>query len=57
MVFLPEAADYIGTSREETLELAEDLDGAFVTTVSKLSKQLKVWISIGSIHRKVSGFL
>ncbi|KAL5102937.1 Nitrilase and fragile histidine triad fusion protein NitFhit [Taenia crassiceps] len=52
MVFLPESADFIGTSREETLSLAEDLNGTFFTTISKLAKQFNIWVSIGSMHRK-----
>ncbi|KAH9278130.1 Nitrilase and fragile histidine triad fusion protein NitFhit [Echinococcus granulosus] len=51
MVFLPECADFIATSREEALALAEDLDGTFFTTISKLAKQLNIWVSIGSMHR------
>ncbi|VDK41576.1 unnamed protein product [Taenia asiatica] len=52
MVFLPESADFIGTSREETLALAEDLNGTFFATISKLAKQLNIWVSIGSMHRR-----
>nr|CDS30974.1 Nitrilase and fragile histidine triad fusion [Hymenolepis microstoma] len=52
MVFIPESADFIGVSSEETMLLAEDLSGNFFRSVSKLAKDLDVWLSIGSMHRK-----
>ncbi len=54
MVFLPEAADFLGTSREETVTLAETLDGEFFKAMRDLSTRHKLWLSIGSMHRKVS---
>lgn len=57
MVFLPEACDYIGSSKEESLQLAEDLNGTFFTSVQKLAKDLNIWLSIGSMHRKVINFI
>lgn len=53
MIFLPEAADFIGSSKEEAVQLAEDLNGIFFTSVRKLSKDLNIWLSIGSMHRRV----
>ncbi|KAM7533805.1 hypothetical protein Aperf_G00000114262 [Anoplocephala perfoliata] len=52
MVFLPEAADFIGSSKEEIIQLAEHLNGNFFTSVRKLSKDLNIWLSIGSMHRR-----
>ncbi|VDL60711.1 unnamed protein product [Hymenolepis diminuta] len=50
MVFIPESADFIGSSREETRQLAEDLNGNFFTNISKLTKDLNIWISIGNLQ-------
>ncbi|VDO05235.1 unnamed protein product [Rodentolepis nana] len=52
MVFIPESADFIGASCEEAMLLAEDLNGNFFTNISKLVKDLNIWLSIGSMHRK-----
>ncbi|VDM17499.1 unnamed protein product [Hydatigera taeniaeformis] len=53
MVFLPESADFIATSGKEVVDLSEDFNGPFLTTISNLAKQLDIWISVGSMHRKV----
>ncbi|KAK7867648.1 hypothetical protein R5R35_001301 [Gryllus longicercus] len=54
MVFLPEACDYIGESRTETLQLAEPLNGPLVNQYQTLAKEFNVWISLGGIHERVS---
>ncbi|GLH07924.1 Uncharacterized protein GBIM_13306 [Gryllus bimaculatus] len=54
MVFLPEACDYIGESRTETLQLAEPLNGPLVNQYQTLAKQFNVWISLGGIHERIS---
>lgn len=53
MIFLPECVDFIGGSMEETLNLAESLDGDNVTHFSQLAKQHGVWLSLGGVHEKV----
>lgn len=53
MVFLPEASDFVATSRDEALTLAETVDGEFLGALRGLSSKLNIWISIGSMHRKV----
>ncbi|PSN56183.1 hypothetical protein C0J52_01410 [Blattella germanica] len=52
MVFLPEACDYIGESKEETMLLAEPLDGPTVKSFCKMAKDNKIWISVGGVHEK-----
>ncbi|KAL7631924.1 UNVERIFIED_CONTAM: hypothetical protein RMT77_017755 [Armadillidium vulgare] len=52
MIFLPEACDYIGESREETISLAESLSGSTVTSYCDLAKDSNIWISVGGIHIK-----
>nr|VZI15546.1 unnamed protein product [Spirometra erinaceieuropaei] len=51
VVFLPEAADFIAGSQKETFELAETIDGKFITSVRSLAERLGIWISVG-FHRK-----
>lgn len=38
MIFLPEGFDYIGSSREETLRLSENLQGDIITRYSQLAR-------------------
>ncbi|VDN24093.1 unnamed protein product [Dibothriocephalus latus] len=51
MVFLPEAADFIAGSQKESFQLAETMDGKFLTSVRNLAERLGIWISVG-FHRK-----
>ncbi|KAM4611416.1 deaminated glutathione amidase [Polymixia lowei] len=52
MVFLPEAFDYIGSSREETLSLSESLTGDTISRYTQLARKLKVWLSLGGFHER-----
>ncbi|XP_030635940.1 deaminated glutathione amidase [Chanos chanos] len=52
MVFLPEGFDYIGSNREETLQLSESLDGDIITRYSQLARNLDVWLSLGGFHER-----
>ncbi|KAL3046244.1 hypothetical protein OYC64_004285 [Pagothenia borchgrevinki] len=52
MVFLPEAFDYIGSSREETLSLSESLTGDTISQYSQLARKLEVWLSLGGFHER-----
>lgn len=54
VVFFPEACDFIGTSKSETLELAEPLNGQMVAKYCDMAKTNDVWLSLGGIHEKVS---
>ena len=53
MVFLPEACDYIGESKQQSMEMAESIQGEVITEYKKLAKDLNVWLSIGGFHEKV----
>ena len=53
MVFLPEACDYIENSIDASIKKGETLEGEFITNFQKLAGELRMWISIGSFHRKV----
>lgn len=57
MVFLPEAVDYIGESKQQSIEMAEDLNGTTISKYRDLAKQLGIWLSIGGFHQKVSVFV
>ncbi|KAM3918092.1 deaminated glutathione amidase isoform 1-T2 [Leptodactylus fuscus] len=52
MVFLPEAFDYIGSSNEETLSLAETLQGELIQRYSALARDCCIWLSLGGFHEK-----
>ncbi|XP_063802889.1 deaminated glutathione amidase isoform X2 [Pseudophryne corroboree] len=52
MVFLPEACDYIGSNTEETLSLAEPLDGDLMQRYADLARECGVWLSLGGFHEK-----
>jgi hypothetical protein len=54
MVFLPEAVDYIAESKQQSIEMAEDLSGTTISKYRDLAKQLGIWLSIGGFHQKVS---
>ncbi|GFR86402.1 nitrilase and fragile histidine triad fusion protein NitFhit, partial [Elysia marginata] len=54
MVFFPEACDYIGESRQQTLEYAEPIDGEFITQCKQLAVKHDVWLSLGGFHLKAS---
>ncbi|RZF34534.1 hypothetical protein LSTR_LSTR013248 [Laodelphax striatellus] len=54
MVFLPEACDYIGESKEEIVNLSEPLDGPLICRYRELAKAQKVWLSLGGIHEKAN---
>lgn len=52
MVFLPEGFDYIGSSRDETLELSESLTGGTISQYTQLARKLEVWLSLGGFHER-----
>ena len=56
VVFLPEGCDYIASSRQESLLLAEDSQGPFLEKIKNLAKDKNVWLSLGGIHLKVCIF-
>jgi hypothetical protein len=54
MVFLPEACDYIGESKAQTLAIAESLNGDLIKTFCSLAKENEIWLSLGGIHEQAS---
>ena len=53
VVFLPEACDYIGDSRDYTMTAAEPIDGDILQRYKDMAAHLGVWISLGGLHVKV----
>lgn len=54
MVFLPEACDYIAKSKNQTIEMSEDIsNGPTINAFKVLATQHQVWLSLGGIHEKV----
>lgn len=52
MIFLPECFDFIGTTKQETIEAAEPLDGPTISKYRELAKKSKVWLSLGGFHQR-----
>ncbi|KAJ9586123.1 hypothetical protein L9F63_020235, partial [Diploptera punctata] len=53
MTFLPEACDYIGKSKEESLSMAEPLDGETLQLFCDTARQYEMWLSLGGIHEQI----
>lgn len=51
MLFLPEATDYIASTDEESLNLAETIDGGTVSKLKNIAKSKEIWLSVG-VHEK-----
>ncbi|KAL7015329.1 hypothetical protein ACKWTF_016403 [Chironomus riparius] len=54
-LFFPECCDYVGTNADETLSLAEPLNGETVQFYKNLCKEHSMWGSFGGIHEKIDG--
>ncbi|XP_069142377.1 nitrilase and fragile histidine triad fusion protein NitFhit-like [Argopecten irradians] len=52
MVFLPEAADFIGESKQKSMEKAESMEGETISGYRKLAQDAGLWISIGGFHQQ-----
>ncbi|XP_067425777.1 deaminated glutathione amidase isoform X1 [Emydura macquarii macquarii] len=52
IVFLPEAFDFIGSNTQETLSLAESLEGAQIQRYTRLARECGVWLSLGGFHER-----
>jgi len=50
MVFLPEAADFIGESREQTSQLSQPVAGSTVTAFREMAQRHGLWLSLGGLH-------
>jgi len=50
VVFLPEACDYIGDDRNQSLSLAQPLEGETVQQFQQLAVKQGVWLSLGGVH-------
>ena len=53
IVFLPEACDYLETSKEASMLKAEPIDGPLINKYRQLALDNKIWLSLGGVHRKV----
>ena len=53
MVFFPECFDHVGESRDQSVQLAESLDGALLSEYKKLAQEKSMWLSLGGYHEKV----
>lgn len=52
MVFLPEAIDYIGETKSQSVELAESLEGETISGYQDLARKEGIWLSLGGFHQK-----
>ncbi|XP_042909540.1 nitrilase and fragile histidine triad fusion protein NitFhit isoform X2 [Parasteatoda tepidariorum] len=54
MVFFPECFDHVGESRNQSIQLAEPLEGALISDYRQLATQNSIWLSLGGFHEKGS---
>ncbi|XP_062585661.1 nitrilase and fragile histidine triad fusion protein NitFhit-like [Saccostrea cucullata] len=52
MIFLPEAADYIGETKSQSIELAETLEGETISRYRDLAREESIWLSLGGFHQR-----
>lgn len=52
VLFLPEAFDYIASSKVESVKMAEPLDGFLINKLKDLAKETNMWLSLGGFHEK-----
>lgn len=53
MVFLPEAYDYLGETKQESLAMAQSIKGPRMKEMCQLAKDNDIWLSLGGFHNKV----
>ncbi|CEF68424.1 Nitrilase homolog 1 [Strongyloides ratti] len=51
MVFLPECFDYVGRNKDETINMAIDINGEYIGRFRKLAKENDIWLSLGGFHQ------
>lgn len=54
IAFLPEACDYIASTKSEIYQLAENIDGPLVTEYRNVAKCNQIWLSVGGFHERCS---
>lgn len=54
VIFLPEAFDYIAANKQNSVAMAEPLTGPCISSLKELARELKVWLSLGGFHEKIS---
>ena len=54
VLFLPEGCDYIANNKSDSLNMAEEINGQFVSKLRKLAELNNLWISAGGVHIKSS---
>ena len=52
MAFLPEGFDYIAESKEDSLSLAEALDGDTISAYRSIARESSIALSLGGFHRR-----
>ncbi|XP_031558417.1 deaminated glutathione amidase-like [Actinia tenebrosa] len=52
MVFLPEAYDYLGETKQESLAMAQSIKGPRMKEMCQLAKENDIWLSLGGFHNK-----
>ncbi|XP_069701548.1 deaminated glutathione amidase-like isoform X1 [Periplaneta americana] len=55
MAFLPESCDFIGETRSQFVENAEDINGETMQSFRQMAKDNNIWLSLGGILEKVDG--
>ncbi|TMS38267.1 hypothetical protein L596_005031 [Steinernema carpocapsae] len=53
MVFFPECCDFIGRTREESIDMAMYDTSSFIAALRQEALKNNIWLSLGGIHEKV----
>ncbi|KFM61267.1 Nitrilase and fragile histidine triad fusion protein NitFhit, partial [Stegodyphus mimosarum] len=54
MIFFPECFDHVGESKEQSVQLAETLNGPLLAQYKQLAQEKSIWLSLGGFHEKSS---
>ena len=52
MAFLPEGFDYIAESKDQSLSMAEPLDGDTISAYREIARENGIALSLGGFHRR-----
>jgi len=50
MVFLPEGYDYLAENKQESIAMAQSIDGPRMREMCQLAKDNDIWLSLGGFH-------
>eukprot|EP01023_Acetabularia_acetabulum_P044643 TRINITY_DN4492_c0_g3_i1.p1 TRINITY_DN4492_c0_g3~~TRINITY_DN4492_c0_g3_i1.p1 ORF type:complete len:243 (-),score=28.50 TRINITY_DN4492_c0_g3_i1:522-1250(-) len=52
MLFLPECFAFLGSSSQQSLQMAEPLNGSLIQQYQSIARENSIWLSLGGFQRK-----